>query len=193
MNLTKLLVCSLFINDCILFSHSLRLLPFNLRSSASISSALIMIATQLASPLPTITYEKLVNLEDSKVSKIVADDITLRQALVTADFSREIYDEKCKFQDEIDTYALPDYVKGTKALFVADKSHVDLDGPVNIDPESKVVSFHFKEKLTFNVPFNPYVLLSGRVELKRGADGLIVYSREFWDQPVNQVLSGIRF
>jgi hypothetical protein len=32
------------------------------------------------------------------MAKIVAEDITVRQALATADFTRDIFDEKCTFQ-----------------------------------------------------------------------------------------------
>lgn len=136
---------------------------------------------------------KKVNIDATAITRIVGEDITLRQALVTADFSREIYDESCKFQDEIDVYPLESYVKGTKALFNAERSHVDLAGPVELDAVKNTVTFPFKETLSFNIPFHPYVYLTGRVELSRGANGLIVYSREFWDDSVPNVLSHIKF
>ena len=132
-------------------------------------------------------------LSNEDISKIVADDITIRQALITADFSSSIYNNDCKFQDEIDTYKYDQYVKGTKALFNAAKSHVDLVGPV-VATDDKV-EFKFKETLVFNIPFNPTVDISGHVELSRskGDTGLITYSREFWDQPVGEVLTHVRF
>mmetsp|Transcript_17443 Transcript_17443/g.29437 ORF Transcript_17443/g.29437 Transcript_17443/m.29437 type:complete len:218 (+) Transcript_17443:160-813(+) len=144
------------------------------------------------------------NLPPSEQSRIIASDITERQALITADFTRDIYSEDCKFQDEIDTYPIDQYVKGTKALFDADKSHVDLISDVTYMkptlPSTDEVSnseaqytFRFSETLAFNVPFKPKVKLSGRVELTPGADGLIKYSREFWDQPVSDVLKTIYF
>ena len=43
--------------------------------------------------------DKLINLEPSVMAKIVAADITERQALITADFTRDMYSEKCTFQD----------------------------------------------------------------------------------------------
>ena len=95
--------------------------------------------------------------------------------------------------DEIDTYEIDQYVKGTKALFNAAKSHVDLVGNVEADENS--VNFKFSEKLTFNIPFiNPAVSLTGRVKLTRNPDtGLVSYSREYWDQKVNEVLSTVSF
>jgi hypothetical protein len=130
-------------------------------------------------------------ISDSAIARIVADDVRVRQALVTADFTPSIYDPSCKFQDEMDTYNYRDYVKGTKLLFNPQKSHVDLVGDVTATPT--LVQFQFKEYLSFNLPFNPVLSLSGRVELTRGTDGKIVYSREFWDQPIAQILSSVKF
>ena len=45
----------------------------------------------------------------------------------------------------------------------------------------------------FNVPFNPRVDLTGKVLLTRGDDGLVVSSREFWDDGVTDVLKKIYF
>jgi hypothetical protein len=135
--------------------------------------------------------DKLKNLEPEKIAKIVKDDITIRKALASADFTREIYDESCKFQDEIDTYDINTYVKGTKALFDADKSSINLIGEVKAS--EKEVTFDFDETLTFNIPFKPRVTLSGKVKLDRGDDGLIVYSREYWDQSIAQVISTAKF
>lgn len=133
-----------------------------------------------------------VRISNEVIAQTVSDDISKRQALITADFSPSIYDNNCKFQDEIDTYQYDQYVKGTKALFNAAKSHVDLVGPV-VATDDKV-EFKFKETLVFNIPFNPTVDISGHVELRRGeAGGLITYSREFWDQPVSEVLTHVRF
>jgi hypothetical protein len=54
---------------------------------------------------------KKINLGPTEISKIVSADISERQALITADFSRDIYSENCKFQDEIDVYPIDQYVK----------------------------------------------------------------------------------
>ena len=61
----------------------------------------------------------------------MSDDITIRQALITADFTRSVYSESCQFKDEIDTYPIDDYVRGTKLLFNAGLSHVELTSPVS--------------------------------------------------------------
>ena len=135
---------------------------------------------------------KLTNLSPVDISKIVAADITDRQALITADFTRSIYSEKATFQDEIDIYPINQYVTGTKALFNAANSHVDLVGSVTASAAE--VNFRFKETLAFNVPFNPKVTLSGRVVLTRDEnDGLVTASREYWDQSVNDVLKTVKF
>ena len=136
--------------------------------------------------------KKLSNLTPTEISKIVAADITERQALITADFTRLIYSEKATFQDEIDIYPIDKYVTGTKALFNAANSHVDLVGTVTATPAE--VNFRFQETLAFNVPFNPKVTLSGRVVLTRDEnDGLVTASREYWDQSVNDVLKTVTF
>jgi hypothetical protein len=136
---------------------------------------------------------KLLKLPPAEIGAIVAKDITERQALVTADFTRAIYSENCEFQDEIDTYKIDEYVRGTKALFNDKLSHVDLV-PDSVVATDDAVQFKFKETLAFNIPFNPKVTLSGRVELTRSKDdGLIVYSREYWDQSVSDVIRTAKF
>ena len=144
---------------------------------------------------PLISYgdssKKLTNLNPTDISSIVRDDVEKRQALITADFTRSIYQDNCQFQDEIDVYDIDAYIKGTKALFNPSKSHVDLIGDVTAT--DKEVTFKFSEYLTFNIPFNPRVDLTGRVVFTRADDGLISYSREFWDQPVSEVLKTIKF
>ena len=60
--------------------------------------------------------------------------------------------------------------------------------------DANLVSFRFNEKLTFNIPFKPYVMLTGRVDLTRNPDdGLIHSSREFWDETPINVLKKIKF
>lgn len=110
-----------------------------------------------------------------------------------ADFTRDIYSEQCRFQDEIDTYAIDDYVRGTKALFNPQQSHVDLTSDVVVDSSGQNVQFRFAETLAFNVPFTPKVFLTGRVNLQLDADKLVRYSREYWDQSVLDVLKTVKF
>ena len=42
-----------------------------------------------------------------------ADARARRRFLATANFDRTLYDESCTFQDEIDTYELDKFIKGT--------------------------------------------------------------------------------
>ena len=148
-------------------------------------------STLVPAVLATSHADKLTNLPSAEIAKIVSEDITNRQALVTADFTRAIYNENCLFQDEIDTYPMDKYVKGTSALFNAATSHVGLVGDVTATADE--ISFRFQETLVFNVPFQPKVQLSGKVKLTRGKDGLIEYSREFWDNTPGDVLKTVTF
>ena len=135
---------------------------------------------------------KLRSMPADRIAKIVEEDITVRQALITADFTREIYDESCTFKDEVDTYPINKYIVGTKALFVPEKSKVQLTSPVEVTDEK--IAFKFKETLTFNIPIlSPSVDLQGNVELFRGPDGLISRSVEHWDSPPLQVISKARY
>lgn len=136
---------------------------------------------------------KTYNLNTDQIKTIITNDINIRQALITADFTRSIYNEKCKFKDEIDTYTMNQYIQGTKALFDSKKSNVKLISPVLYDNDKHQFNFKFSEILTFNIIFQPRVSLSGRVELTQGDDGLIINSREFWDQSVLDVLKTAKF
>eukprot|EP00566_Odontella_aurita_P021382 CAMPEP_0113586692 /NCGR_PEP_ID=MMETSP0015_2-20120614/34440_1 /TAXON_ID=2838 /ORGANISM="Odontella" /LENGTH=222 /DNA_ID=CAMNT_0000492161 /DNA_START=48 /DNA_END=712 /DNA_ORIENTATION=+ /assembly_acc=CAM_ASM_000160 len=130
---------------------------------------------------------KLTNLSDGELKKIIAADMIERSFLVSADLTREIYDERSVFTDEIDSYPIDKWVKGTQKLFVAEGSRVDLVGDVNVSPTK--VEFRFDEDLMFRIPFRPVVSLSGSVVLDRDAEsGLITGYREIWDQDVNAVL-----
>ena len=79
-----------------------------------------------------VVAEKLRNLPAAKMAEIVTADLVERQFLATADFTREIYDEATLFTDEIDTYTLPKFIKGTSSLFVKEKSVVRLVGAVTV-------------------------------------------------------------
>ena len=152
--------------------------------------AAVLTACSLFFDTNVLAAEKL-TLAPSEIARLVADDIVVRQALVTADFSTELYSPACVFQDEIDKYKYNDYVTGTKRLFNAKKSHVDLVGDVSVSPLQ--IEFKFSEDLTFNLPFNPKVHVSGHVQLNRDASGRIVYSREYWDESVQNVLKTVTF
>ena len=124
----------------------------------------------------------------AELAKIVTADVVDRQFLATADFTRSLYDESATFTDEIDTYTLDKFIKGTKKLFVADRSAVTLTSPVTVD-DSKA-EFKFSEYLCFNLPFvKPTVYVSGRVVLTRDpTTGLFVAYREYWDQSPADVI-----
>jgi len=137
---------------------------------------------------------KLRMLPDVEFLDIVSRDISDRQALATADFTRSIYSEDCTFQDEIDTYKINEYVKGTKALFDGTRSRVELTTvPEFVDPNRRQIEYRFKETLAFKVPLNPKVDLTGKVRLVRDPEGLVISSREFWDASVAEVLQRVYF
>lgn len=136
---------------------------------------------------------KLTNLSNEELAKIITEDVTTRQFLASADLTREIYDESAMFTDEIDTYTLPKWIKGTKQLFVAPKSKVTLM-PDTLKVTDEEASFRFSEYLCFNIPFKPVVYLSGTLILKRDTStGLITSYQEIWDQDVNTVLKSAKF
>ena len=58
-------------------------------------------------------------------------------------FTREIYDEAALFTDEIDTYTLPSFIKGTSALFVPERSVVKLVGDVEAST-AKVITTDYR-------------------------------------------------
>ena len=62
---------------------------------------------------------------------------------------QDIYDESCTFTDEIDTYQKDKFIKGTKALFVASESQVELLGDVDVLENGKKLQFRFQETLAF--------------------------------------------
>ena len=116
-------------------------------------------------------------------------DIETNQFLVTGRLTRDIYDESATFTDEIDTYTLDKWIKGTGALFVGDKSHVDLVG--DVEASEKEVRFKFSETLAFNLPLvKPKVPLTGTLVLTRDpSSGLITKYLEIWDTGVAETLS----
>ena len=104
---------------------------------------------------------KQFNLPSSEVEKIVADDIKFRQALITADFTRSLYSESCRFQDEIDVYPIDDYVRGTKLLFNPALSHVDLIGPVTTVSDSRYARLEVIKGYILKYMYIHYIYLDG--------------------------------
>jgi hypothetical protein len=159
----------------------------------SLSSAAVVAGTILPIQKPVFAVvDKLVNLPDDQLKAIVEKDILEKQFLATGQLTRGIYDESAKFTDEIDTYELDKWIKGTQKLFRGDKSSVRLVGNINVSKDQ--VDFLFDEDLTFNIPFQPTVSLTGKVVLTRDAStGLITSYQEFWDQDVLTVLKSAKF
>ena len=149
-----------------------------------LSSAAIAIAG--GARAATAVDDKLVGISDEKIAEMVKRDLVENQFLTNGRLTRSIYSEDAKFTDEIDTYKLDQWMKGTQKLFVGDESHVELVGPVVATKDA--VEFRFDEVLAFNIPLHPKVKLTGKVLLKRQADGLISSYQEFWDQSVKDVL-----
>lgn len=162
-------------------------------TGAAVAAAAFLTLPQDASAsTPTDTSNKLLNLSNDELAKIITRDVTEKQFLASADLTREIYDESAMFTDEIDTYTLEKWIKGTKQLFVASKSEVTLV-PDSLKVTDEEASFLFSEYLCFNIPFKPVVYLSGKLILKRDKEtGLITSYQEIWDQDINTVLKSAK-
>ena len=57
----------------------------------------------IANAAPTKILPKTENLSDEELKRIIKSDVVEKQFLVSADLTREIYDERSMFTDEIDT------------------------------------------------------------------------------------------
>jgi hypothetical protein len=137
------------------------------------------------------TTNKLTNLSNEEFTKILEKDITEKQFLVTGNISRELYDESCSFQDEIDTYGMDQWILGTRRLFNGAGSSLRLASPIQVS--SSEASFKFDEDLMFNIPLKPVVHLTGTLYLTRdAATGLITSYKEKWDQGVWEVLKSAK-
>lgn len=152
-------------------------------------------SAQTANAASTTPIEpKMTNLSNEDIAKIVKSDMVDNSFLATAKLTRSIYDESSIFTDEIDSYPIEKWIKGTQKLFVGPpSSNVQLDGDV-VATDSEV-TFRFAEDLMFRIPpLYPVVTLSGKVILERDlTSGLITSYREVWDQDVNTVLKTAQF
>lgn len=162
-------------------------------SATAVSASLLPLRSSAAdTAAPGAQSDKLLNLSNEELKKIILSDIVDKSFLVSADITRSVYDESATFTDEIDVYTMDKWIKGTKALFVAAGSRVSLVGDVDVSPSE--VSFRFDEDLMFNIPFKPVCSLTGKVVLSRDEKtGLITSYREYWDQSVNDVLKTAKF
>jgi len=149
------------------------------------------IASQPAVAAATTNAEGKLDLTDAQLKEIIKSDVLNKQFLVTGDLTRSVYKPSATFTDEIDTYSMDQWMKGTQKLFVGDKSDVRLIGDVDVSKEA--VTFRFDEDLMFNIPFKPVVSLSGKVVLARDETGYITSYREFWDQDTLSVLKTAKF
>lgn len=192
----------------LLLSPSLHALSVQKKISTGITRATflknvgsVLTVTTVASQLPPLAVAatavpiqpKRTNISDDELKKIITSDMVERSFLVSADLTRDIYDERSVFTDEIDSYPIEKWITGTKRLFVPSGSRVSLVGDVDVTRER--VEFRFDEDLMFNIPLlRPVVSLTGKVLLDRDLEtGLITSYREFWDQDVNSVLKTATF
>lgn len=155
-------------------------------------SSIGLILTQ--NPLISYADESLVTtkLTNDEIKDIVKSDIINNQFLATGQITRSIYKPTATFTDEIDTYELEQWIKGTQKLFVGNKSLVKLVGDIQVTNND--IQFNFDEDLMFNIPFRPVVSITGKVILERDPlSGLITSYREYWDQDVLTVLKSAKF
>mmetsp|Transcript_23437 Transcript_23437/g.49892 ORF Transcript_23437/g.49892 Transcript_23437/m.49892 type:complete len:271 (+) Transcript_23437:131-943(+) len=162
-----------------------------LASSASVVAFSALSPMDAAIAADDVQSPKQTNLSDEDILKIVVDkDLVANQFLVNGRLTRSIYDESCAFQDEIDTYGLDQWMKGTAKLFDGERSKVVV-APGSVQAKGNVLQFRFVEYLCFNIPLvKPIVYLSGTLFLTRSeSTGLITSYREKWDQDIYKVLT----
>lgn len=138
-----------------------------------------------------VAVGKQTNLSERELLSIVVDtDLVENQFLVSGRLTRSVYDESATFRDEIDTYGLDQWTKGTARLFDASRSRVVLV-PGSVETSPSRIELRFVEYLCFNVPLlKPIVYLSGTLVLERSTTtGLITAYRERWDQDIYKVLT----
>jgi hypothetical protein len=166
--------------------------PFTRNDFLKSAFAAVVIASPVLSLSQAASAEEKLTITEAQLKDIVKSDIIDRQFLATGNLTPSIYKKTATFTDEIDTYEMKKWIKGTQKLFVGEKSDVRLVGDVEVSPEK--VEFRFDEDLMFRIPFRPVVALSGKVVLKRDLEtGLICSYQEFWDQDVLTVLKTARF
>jgi len=155
------------------------------------ATAFALVVPSVLSTQPVRALDDKLSLTDAQLRDIVKSDVVDRQFLVTGDLTSSIYKDTATFTDEIDTYKMDQWMKGTQKLFVGEKSDVRLVGDVQVTPEQ--IEFRFDEDLCFRIPFRPIVSLSGKVVLTRDDTGYVTSYREFWDQDVVSVLKTAKF
>eukprot|EP00977_Amphora_coffeiformis_P013807 scaffold3731_cov156-Amphora_coffeaeformis.AAC.5 len=117
--------------------------------SSLVASGGALVAATTMDPAPTMAADRL-NMSDEELKQIVKDDILKRQFLVTGNLTPEIYKPSATFTDEIDTYKMDQWMKGTQKLFVGEKSDVRLVGDVGkIVILDKTLRMSRQRKLSF--------------------------------------------
>ena len=111
-------------------------------SAASVATASLPLRARAAD-------DKQKNLSDANLKGIILSDMVDKSFLVSADITRAVYDESATFTDEIDSYTMDKWIKGTKSLFISSGSRVSLVGDVAVSAAE--VSFRFDEDLMFNM------------------------------------------
>ena len=123
------------------------------------------VTTVVASTVPTALAaadeQQRLPLSNEELKQIVKEDLLTRQFLVTGNLTPSIYKSTATFTDEIDTYQMDQWRKGTQRLFVGDKSDVRLVGDVTVSDDT--VEFRFDEDLMYRIPLTPTVSLTGKV------------------------------
>lgn len=135
-------------------------------------------------------------LSSDELVATLLEDVEDRNSLVTADFTRTIYEEDCLFNDgsTLDgAYPMKPWILGCKLLFCGDHSQG------RILPESLVVStdeisFYFESDLEFRGPFSPRVSLSGTIIMTRSLEtGRITFYEETWDKSCAEIVRNAEF
>lgn len=145
--------------------------------------------------LTTQTQEKLYHLSRDSMREMLLQDVHQRNSLVTADFTRSMYEDTCRFQDGsgLDgAYPMKPWILGCKLLFKGSKSQTTICEE-SLVVTSDQISFRFESDLEFRGPFSPQVALTGQIMMTRNPlTGLISSYREFWDKDVFEIVKEAR-
>ncbi|GAB5365086.1 hypothetical protein AAMO2058_001026500 [Amorphochlora amoebiformis] len=136
---------------------------------------------------------KRTGLSLGEIRDIVQDDFVMRKCLVSGDISKAIYADDCVFTDpQMTCKGLDKFVSGTKALFYAPASELELLGRVEVVGDNQIFA-RFREVACFNIPFRPKTYFSGNLTLTvRKQDGLIENYLEQWDLSIPEILRSAR-
>ena len=114
-------IASLFVLAASSITLSAAYTPSTVPSSRSQFLKTIVSSAAAATILPSSSFaldNKQLNLPPNVIAAIVEKDLVENAFLTNGKLTRSIYDEKAIFTDEIDTYGLDQWIKGTSKLFV---------------------------------------------------------------------------